>query len=779
MFVNSNTSDRIKNANQVRQLRFEAKQREIARRGISNSNALEDILKTMNSIVRKDMKERQVRNESESKLLPGIVRRMSFTPAPSHDTKSLPTIAPDIILHERKMCAFLAELSERHPIVVSVDSTGGMINFKDTDFDGKMLHTLMMLHYKESVLTKKERNVTLPGDFSSTCLSERASSWNTASGVTSWAKAFIADVEAASLDVFGRSIKPSIGLVRSDNALQFPTGFIEAFREDNHIDSARGYNNIVLALLLRHEDSVATLDPSSDAYVSDCVFVMCTLKKHSPFAWVTCNVHTYLYRRDGYKNMVRKPPQLKSYYTQINCLYRNSAYGFFREKSVALLIIRMSILVVIFESEFVPSGNISLGASVREGHDAKIAERMAKNMSKLAVKIATSLSKSITNERVEEVIAGEYSQVGFPSKQRFKGSSIIAGSAIEMLRESLKFSISYPTSIDPKRKECTVRTAIMYSPFGLKLDGSFDNVVEAKLVGGFETVVKVPYRGKNIANPLYSMELAKYWRRQIDRVGLTSHAITTVAGAAWDRSIYESNMSLEAYINEINNRNKRSRESIANVPTWMVSRYEEWQENMALVRTQIVSHPQKMRKRSSRKVSRNDELREEDREAIWQKGNTGVTLPLELSWEKLMTSLKAAMREEQDSEDWEKYQYQRSNVLSIYRVLQHVSTKLDGEILCQFDFYEWHNRERTTMLPMDFITLIEELHQKYVVSEQRYGVGTEVSKVFFKDGTNIEERYSGMIISYNMSNKVYLVKYSDGDEEEYTEEEVTAIVIRS
>ena len=95
----------------------------------------------------------------------------------------------------------------------------------------------------------------------------------------------------------------------------------------------------------------------------------------------------------------------------------------------------------------------------------------------------------------------------------------------------MKFSLSYPTSIDTKKKECTVRTAIIYSPFGLKLDGSFDNVVEAKLVGGFETVVKVPYRGKNIANPLYSMELAKYWRRQIDRVGLTSHAITTVAGA--------------------------------------------------------------------------------------------------------------------------------------------------------------------------------------------------------------------------------------------------------
>ena len=83
------------------------------------------------------------------------------------------------------------------------------------------------------------------------------------------------------------------------------------------------------------------------------------------------------------------------------------------------------------------------------------------------------------------------------------------------------------------------------------------------------------------------------------------------------------------------------------------------------------------------------------------------------------------------------------------------------------------------MLPMDFITLIEELHQKYVVSDQRYGVGTEVSKVFFKDGTNIEERYYGMIFSYDISNKVYLVKYSDGDEEEYTEEEVTAIVIRS
>jgi len=201
---------------------------------------------------------------------------------------------------------------------------------------------------------------------------------------------------------------------------------------------------------------------------------------------------------------------------------------------------------------------------------------------------------------------------------------------------------------------------------------------------------------------------------RIDRVGLTSDAITKVAGSAWNRILYDNNMSLEAFILDIKTRNKRSKESIANVPSWMVCRYEETKESMALARTQIVSHPQKMRKRSSQKKSRVDGLREEDREVIWQRGNTGISRTLEDIWDKMITSLKAAMHVEKDSEDGEKYQFQRSNVLSIFRALEYVSTKSNCENLSQSQFYEWHNGDRRRLLPRDFVAMIEELHSRYV-----------------------------------------------------------------
>ena len=52
--------------------------------------------------------------------------------------------------------------------------------------------------------------------------------------------------EIAIESVKGIKTTPTIGMVRCDNALQFVTGTIMALRLSNHIDSARGYNNISL-----------------------------------------------------------------------------------------------------------------------------------------------------------------------------------------------------------------------------------------------------------------------------------------------------------------------------------------------------------------------------------------------------------------------------------------------------------------------------------------------------------------------------------------------------
>ena len=116
--------------------------------------------------------------------------------------------------------------------------------------------------------------------------------------------------------------------------------------------------------------------------------------------------------------------------------------------------------------------------------------------------------------------------------------------------------------------------------------------------------------------------------------------------------------------------------------------------------------------------------------------------------------------------------------MSIFRVLEHVSTKMDGENLCRTNFYEWYWGNRKKNLPNDFEILIDGMYNKYVVSVQRYKVGTKVRKVFYRPNTTIEANYLGYIESYNIRKQVYLVKYDDGDIEEINEENIAKIVVK-
>ena len=148
---------------------------------------------------------------------------------------------------------------------MTLDTTGGMSNFPGTEFDGKMQHSIMTVQYKETVISAAQNKYTRPYDFSSFPITERASSWNTASGVESWIVQWIQDVKLSTLDVLGREITPKVAMLKVDNALQLPTGMILALRQDHMIDSARTYNNIVIPLLIEHEYDTLSLSPTSKA----------------------------------------------------------------------------------------------------------------------------------------------------------------------------------------------------------------------------------------------------------------------------------------------------------------------------------------------------------------------------------------------------------------------------------------------------------------------------------------------------------------------------------
>ena len=758
-FVSGNTTGRITSAAQVRKLRFEAKQEKIKEDGVHPTNDMSDCLRTMSNIIAADISTRPDKREDGRDVLKGIVRRCEFVP--TCNDPNTPAIAPDIVLHERSMCAFFGELCETHKIVISLDSTGAMVNFKNTDFDGKVLHTMMMLQYRESGITKEQNKLSRTDDFTSIRLSERVSSWNTATAVCRWIKQFVGDVEIAIESVKGIKTTPTIGMVRCDNALQFVTGTIMALRLSNHIDSARGYNNISLILLIQHERRTSGLyrDGISMDIKKSCMLVMSHLEQYSPTAVTICNVHTYLYRRDGYKHMRKKPESLRGYYLEINRLYGNVAHAFMRERSVTRLLIRIAILVAIFEKENIPCMNIGLNTRPVPGHDNTRATNMAHTMHDLVNSAMAVLYDSV-NENGDSLISDELRKVGFADRQKFNGSTAIAGEALQMVINTLDFSMTYPVHIDKEKKQATVRRLIMYSPYEFSTDGSWDIEVMPKLIGQFDITVSLPFSGGYVGNPLFAPSLGQKWRKEMNRAGLNSAAISTVAGTAWDRDLSGSNMSLEAYLNDLINRNSRHKASIGNIPSFMMGRWKDTVETAALVSNQVKVHEKKRKRRAAQAEALSvGTIREDDKESVWQRGDKAISGPLKERLKKMVKVLKAAMYEEKDSEDANSYVFDRNTINSMFEVLEYVSTKMNGSNLSKNKFYEWHRGERKNMLPTEFNQLIDGMYDKYVMGQ---GLECEQTDQCILEGSQRQYKPQ-QILSKNLETGKYLVKWDDGN----------------
>lgn len=63
------------------------------------------------------------------------------------------------------------------------------------------------------------------------------------------------------------------------------------------------------------------------------------------------------------------------------------------------------------------------------------------------------------------------------------------------------------------------------------------------------------------------------------------------------------------------------------------------------------------------------------------------------------------------------------------------------------------------------------------ITRNKYPCGTSVSKVFVDDKNGTKRAFSGSIIGYDKKDKLYKVKYDDGDEEELDEGDLTKIVV--
>ena len=601
------------------------------------------------------------------------------------------------------------ELCERHNAVVSVDSTGGMINFENTLFDGKIQHTTMTLQFWESGVTVDKLALTDYRDFSTIRITERASSWNTAAAVHSWFADWRADVKAATRDVLKREIDPVIGMIKVDCALQHPTGMILALRKDGMVDSSATYHNIALVLLLQHEGRTHSPflkeDISKERVKASSERVMKRLKKLAPFAIKQCNVHFYLAFSEGFKNMKNKPVTLRPYYPQMNDAFRNLAFDLYDEDLLARLIVRLAILIAIAETERIPCGDTSLQDEVRDHHDPEVVQKMRSDMQQLVDDaVNTVLGTTTEDSFVNAFIESDLATVGKKSQQKFKGHKF-SRSIIDFVKGSLKFSATYPHNIDEKEKVIYFKTAIMYAPFSKdKHTRCLKDI--PRLTGGFVSIQKAPFCGKTIQNPWFSSELASYWIWHLNRVAFISGSITKTAGIAWGLALFASNMSIEGHFNLDKNLTSTHEEAISDIPKFFEKRWEDCVKNGKFLTKQIRTSGAKRLRRENQKGakesgasqnhseesavgSKNNDVevaavRDDDLESTWlsrkaAKKARRTEVVEDEYMNKLKKALEAAESAEKHSVHANDFKYDWGNKLSVLRAMKHVAKKSIGD----------------------------------------------------------------------------------------------------
>ena len=337
---------------------------------------------------------------------------------------------------------------------------------------------------------------------------------------------------------------------------------------------------------------------------------------------------------------------------------------------------------------------------------------MAKNMDSMVCEATDAILETITDERVESCIETEIGEIGKPSNQRFKGMNF-AEDALEMLKGSLQFSMTYPSSIDKESNEAMVNTAILFSPYEKECDGSLSIV--PRLTGGFITRVRIPSKNVKIRNHIYSPELGKYWRKQVNTAGLWSGLITDVAGIAWDRALFGSNMSLEGYLNVMKNQTSSHRDSVANIPSFMMHRWEECVQDGAYLSKQIQNLGRKLAKRSSKAKRKRETVREDDTEPIWKrKFVAGIQQTDDVYLVKLKRAMVAAREANENAKDAKKYEYDEKNISSMFKVMIHVQKRIGGKFMSAMPFYDWLNKRRNGP-PKSSIDFINDFYNEYVV----------------------------------------------------------------
>ena len=258
----------------------------------------------------------------------------------------------------------------------------------------------------------------------------------------------------------GDGIDPIPSVIKMDCAMELINGCLAGYRSCHHVTTGQLYNNVVIFILLQHDFLMLNIVDGSEAkIVSKNTYAR--ILALSPCIFKQCKSHLWRAVKNYRRHKSSPPTEFRLHSESFDRIFELIAKEMTIIRSISELIVRMSIFVALFETEYLPCRHFHLNSAKHTHHNTKVSEMTAANMDRVATEEMKRMLM-MTEEMMESFIQREMADGQEDKHTTFKGH-IIARSVINRMKQEINFGVPYLKSVDHDTKMGKVQ--ILCAPF--------------------------------------------------------------------------------------------------------------------------------------------------------------------------------------------------------------------------------------------------------------------------------------------------------------------------
>ncbi len=686
-------------------------------KGIDPKDAdIANVISVVEKIRESDLDMRSNISDNSDCLL-GIARKVKIIPELS------------IELHTRHLLNFVGELSLDGSLVIGIDGTGGLLNFKNSKADGKVQHIIMTVQLSQCLLDRATAQQWGDRLFTPVLFAERISDKNNASSIARWLTNVVRDatdaMESYPQGARGHIMRPVV--VQMDCALELMNGCIIGFRSDTQVDCAARYNACVVIIVLHYEYLCSSLSNDNDEAEEErkryAEQAMYTLLLVSPSVYKQCKYHIAKAISGYPKSRPRHklPIPMRESYEQFERLFGFLSAEATQVKSMSNLIARICVVVTILRTEYLPCDKFSIRSHTRQGHTLRQTRDIAENMDRVIKDCARSIhiiDEEDRDDRLRGVFADERDDINFSGMDYCQEIIRQMMGTEDHHTEPMPFCCVYLNKVNKWKRTGTVKVVFVISPYRVGDDG-IEKVYPYHL-GGFEATISLPNNDQRIRNPMFCEEAADYICNQwLNRIGLWSESVLEMVNTAVDRDIFSHNNSVEGTFRAEKHDISEMDEAITSLPAYINMRWKQSVGAGRLVSNEIQRAIDRITNKRRRRINANDA----------STGNnvkdtsvaTGRQVESEMMWKSTAGQVRQELIEKsnkviqtiQKGNDIGKWKVDTNNKKAMWRIVYDFAAENATSFMKYGNFLNWMKLELKKPLKREWRDVIDSFIKQF------------------------------------------------------------------